>query len=79
MDLMTGRLLLPTGRSEPFIRGYCLTAERLSAVLIRLGRPPEQVEAILRDVLSGNEQEIAGDGVPVTFAQLGTVRGTLRQ
>jgi hypothetical protein len=69
MDLMTGRLLLPTGRSEPSIRGYCLTAERLKAVLTCLGRPPEQVEATLRNVLSGDELEIAGDGVPLTFSR----------
>ena len=69
MDLIMGRLLLPTGQSEPSIRGYCLTAERLNAVLIRLGRPPEQIEAIVKAALSGNEQEIAGDGVPLTFAR----------
>jgi hypothetical protein len=69
IDLMTGRLLLPTGRSEPSILGYCLTAKQLNTVLIRLGRPPEQVEAIVQAALSGNEQEIAGDGVSLTFAR----------
>jgi hypothetical protein len=59
-DLMTGRLLRPTGYVPQAMYGFCSDAEELTGVLSRLACSPEQIENIKRGVLQGVEQEVGG-------------------